>query len=257
MAEVTSTTPAQPITIDASSDEWQSALTPIEDEDGLAMGVRNDAQDLYLTLVVTNESLIRQITTRGLTVWFDAEGGNDKQLGIEFPIGRVTSQRRGRGERPEDEAWSSQQDGGMRELPTPRTDRLALRYAPDEPGERYPIDSVTGVHVAASLETRTLVYELRVPLRSDGDFALGVAPGTEVGVGLETPEFERPDRSRPRLSPEGGVDRPGGGPPGEGSPPGEIGGRQPGESDGSSGDREKPSPPESLSKWMRVTLAEG
>lgn len=254
MAEVTSRAPDRPLTVDASADEWQGALTSIEDENGISIGVRNDAKDLYLTLVTTNESLIRQITRRGLTVWLDARGGKEKRLGIEFPLGLMTDQDRGRNrrERPGSGSRTRGQNerGRLPELPAPRTGQFALRHGPDEPGKRYPADSIAGMQVAASLENRTLVYELRVPLESEGIFALNAAPGTEIGVGLETPEFERPDEGRQRSGRSNGVGRPEGGPPsgGMGSPPG--GGNE----RGGSGDRSRPSLPEPLSQWIRITL---
>lgn len=249
VAEVTSDTPDQPIIVDAAADEWQDALVPVEGEDGLSMAVRNDADALYFTLVATDETLIQQIALRGLTVWFDPDGGKEKQLGIEFPLGRMADRRLEGDERAEPESWPPPRERGgrdaPRDLPEPRTNQLVLRYGTDTPGEHHPVDGVAGVQVAAALDTGTLIYELRVPLQAGDDaFALGVTPGTQVGLGLETPEIERPAGRGRRKMPGGG-------------PPGGMGGRGPGGPGGPGGGQGMPPSPESLSTWMRVTLANG
>ena len=243
--QVASQPPSQPITIDAAIEDWQGDLTPVEETDGLSVGVRNDDQFLYLTLVATNEAFIRQISMQGLTAWFDAEGEDEKRLGVEFPLGLASRRGGSQGRQQRDQPRDGQdrertRRRGPRDAPALHTDELAFRYGPDAEGERRTVARLTGVQAAAALAQGTLTYELRVPLQSADGFAVGAAPGAEIGLGLETPEFERPDGEgrRPRRG-GGGMGPPGGGPPGGmGGPPGD-----------------RPSPPEAFSHWIRVTLA--
>lgn len=237
------------VAVDGLEADWQDNLQPVQGHDGLMMGVRNDADDLYVALVVSDASLARQIALGGLTLWFDPEGGKEKALGVQFPLGVLD---RSGSPPPGFDPGSEGGRGRPAEVPMPSFARLALRRGEGDPGTPQPAAAGTGVTAAGSLNAGQIVYELRVPLRG-ADFAVGASPGAEVGIGLETPEFERPARGeRPeggRGGPPGGAGGfPGGGPPGGGMggpPPGGRGGAGPGGF----------AAPEPLDTWVRVTLA--
>ena len=53
-----------------------------------SLGLRNDDKNLFLCLTIDNPMMRAQALTRGLTVWFDPDGGRAKTFGIQFPIGR-------------------------------------------------------------------------------------------------------------------------------------------------------------------------
>ena len=79
------------ITVDGQIEDWQGALTPIEKKN-LSLGLLNDGTYLYLALVLRDRQQVNQMMALGFTVWFDADGGKEKTLGIRF---RSDCERRG------------------------------------------------------------------------------------------------------------------------------------------------------------------
>ncbi len=239
------------VAVDGSEADWQSNLQPVKDHDGLMMGVRNDGQDLYVALVVSNETTARQIALGGLTVWFDPDGGKKKTLGVQFPLG-ITD--RSGGLPPGFDPGAEGGRGRPAEVPMPSFARLALRHGDDDEGTPQPAASATGVTAAGSLNAGQLVLELRIPLRGTDD-AIGAAPGDQVGIGLETPGLQRPDRRERPAGGRGGPPSGGGGFPGGGPPGGGMGGPPGGGMGGRPGGPGGPQMPEPLDSWVRVTLA--
>ena len=70
------------ITVDGAVADWQGALTPIEKKN-LSLGLLNDGEFLYVSLVSRDRQVVSQMMSRGFTIWFDAEGGKEKTFGIE------------------------------------------------------------------------------------------------------------------------------------------------------------------------------
>jgi hypothetical protein len=113
------------------------------------------------------------------------------------------------------------------------------------PGEPMKIAEVPGIEVAITRSMATLTYELKVPLHQDADhpYAIGAEPGSEIALGLESPEPERGTFHRPSgRRPEGE------GPPGGGMRPPEGGGWGGGRGGGSG-------PRQALELWATVELA--
>jgi hypothetical protein len=118
---------------------------------------------------------------------------------------------------------------------------------PDEDDRfRLGVMGARGIEVDAAISSGTLVYELKVPLKTSEryEFAIGAEAGGVVGVGLETGEFDR-EMMRERM--------------GGSRPPGGMGGRRGGGGRGGSrgggfgGGR--PEMPEPLNVWATVQLA--
>ena len=81
------------VVIDAQASEWEGAVTELEDEQ-IGVGVRNDVENLYVALIVKNERTEMEMLTRGCTVWFDPQGKEGKTLGIRYPLGVASKDRR-------------------------------------------------------------------------------------------------------------------------------------------------------------------
>jgi hypothetical protein len=62
------------IVIDGVNDEWQGRLVPMKDAP-VSVAFFNDDRFLYLCLTTSDRGARGQIERRGLTVWFDEEGG--------------------------------------------------------------------------------------------------------------------------------------------------------------------------------------
>jgi hypothetical protein len=169
------------IEVDGREDEWSGALTYLDDVK-IGVGARNDAARLYLCLVLRDRALQAQILRRGLIVWVDPAGGMQKRLGIRFPLDRVSAgaaaaegaaSEAGRASEVGAAAGTSFEilsDGGYDATPVRREDSR-------------------GVRVALNSASSKLVYELEIPLvpgANPSAVAIGAAPGSRIGIGLET-----------------------------------------------------------------------
>lgn len=234
------------LAINGDQGDWEGSLKIPKDKN-IAIGLRNNDSNLYVTLSTTDQAVIMRTLQLGLTVWFDPKGGTREVLGVKYPVGaqamgmRTPSGRpQSRDGRPDLEQQIKSLQGSMLwvELLGPDKDDVA----------RCPVDDTTGIQVRIGWSLYgQFVYELRVPLDKspDNPFALDVSPGETIGVGFKTGEMERADmRSQ----------RPGGGMPGVGTRGGgRNGGMSGGGMRGGGMGRQRPEP---FRYWAKVTLAD-
>ncbi|MGZ7066381.1 MAG: hypothetical protein ACXVI6_08500 [Candidatus Aminicenantales bacterium] len=207
--------PEHQVTIDGRSDDWMGSLNIIAAAN-LEEGFLNDQDFLYVSFVTEDESLRRQIARGGLTVWFDPKGGDEKVLGIKYPVGiprveRPATQKEEAGGPP-----SNEPAGGTESS-------LEIYGAGAATPQKLELDSVKGLELAVSREGRLFVYELKIPLQpsSDHPIAVGALPGKTVGIGFEVPKS---DSGRQEGRPSGGTGGRGGGGRGGGGFTGGMGG---------------------------------
>ncbi len=204
------------ITIDGDPTEWSGALHWMEKSE-LDVGVLNDEDHLYICLIVGRESDRRQIMVRGMTLWFDASGGDDQRLGIHYPIGFSASDLSpSEMQALAEEMRDRQRDGDRAGKPS---DSLVARFEASlamleilrgqSAPHRYDPGAVPGIEVAVHARTNSMVYELKIPLRGGAEFSLGTSAGAKIGVHLTTPEIDR-EAMEERMQGGGGMP-PGGG----------------------------------------------
>jgi len=187
-----------PIAIDGVNQEWQGLLAPMKDT-RVSIGFYNDDQYLYFCLTTGDRATRSQILRQGLIVWIDQRGGKKKNFGIEFPVGLP-------GMFVVDRAGDT---GEARAVPArpleANQDRLVILGPGKNDRQDLAFDEAPGIQAKIGESTGVLVYEMRVPLaKSDGQpYAIGARPNTVVGVGLETPEFNR-SAMRPPIGGGGG-----------------------------------------------------
>jgi hypothetical protein len=212
------------------------------EQNGLRIAVRNDAEFLYVALADGRSETKERRSPRGLTVWFDNEGGTTKRVGIRYPLLALPDALRDGLERREHNApmdrdalfsemlaefeWLGPKDGDIERVPKLNTNDVVLEFRPAPEG---------------------FGYELKVPLRTSGrrPYAIGAEPGSRIGVALEVGGMAAAGRS-----PAGGDVRGSGRPsgrPGRGERP--PGGPAPGSEPGSA-----PRMKSEIS-WFRVDLA--
>ncbi|MBI1803415.1 MAG: hypothetical protein HY033_06575 [Ignavibacteriae bacterium] len=221
------------------TESWQDSAKYIKDQN-LAVDIGNDDEYVYLSFVAGDRRTLRQIFFRGLTVWFDHAGGNEKRFGIRYPTGTdIVSM----GERP------------RRSEGTPDTSFIFPEQLPQNleilgPGENehhlLTFSETKGVTVTIDNQGGSLMYRLKVPLMDNRGhlYGVGAQPGETIGIGIETGESVH--RQEGGEQPSGGSRRGGSreGPGGYrgrgmGGPPiGGFGGR-----------------PEPLNFWMKIQLA--
>lgn len=204
------------IVIDGDATDWRGLTTYVE-KGNIAVGVTNDADDLFICLHSPTSEVAEQIVMRGLTVWFDPEGGFDKRFGIRCPMGGGEMRKRGdRGEMDR---------GAMKNAIAGMVDQAANQIellGPDNLGYgTFAAGDVQGLEIALGYVNGRIIYELRLPLEKTEEqpYALGVNWEKKVGIGFQTPEFDM-EAMREEMGeamgdrPPGGGGGPGGGPGG-------------------------------------------
>ncbi len=165
--------------VDGKKSGWTASQVGIDDK-GTSVGVVNDKAFLYLSLISTNDDLQNLTRRQGLTLWFEAKGGEDKKFGIHYP---VRSRQFGR--------FSGDRDGGEEQATYGPLGGDADNVEICGPGEddRHEMSKAeaTGIDVRYRISRDTLVYELKVPLADNGKypFAIGTTAGALIGVGIE------------------------------------------------------------------------
>lgn len=175
-------------TANANQEVQGKNLTYVEKEN-VSLAFSNDQDFLYITMVTTDRSIMRQFMTLGFTVWFDPDGGTDKTLGIRFPIGMRERgfTMRGREENGDQAAMRANFEQSLTEFEI-------IRSGQKEP-ERMYTKAAAGLKLKADVLENKLVYELQVPLKKLPDYPVAIAakPNHSIGVGFETAKFERPE----------------------------------------------------------------
>jgi hypothetical protein len=183
------------ITIDGSDAEWQGSLMSLK-KGKMAWGVLNDEKYLYISCVVSDRDIERQVMGLGLMVWLDANGGTEKTFGIHYPIG-VQGERRQmmqglEGSSMFDDEQFFQQSTSEMEIVGPGKDERFKTLAP----------GIDGIEARFSRSDGRLVYELKVPLAMSPEhpFAINTNPGDEIGVGFEVTEPNKGDMPQKGMS---------------------------------------------------------
>jgi hypothetical protein len=174
--------PELAIAVDGEYGDWQGRFTGIDGDRGLALGVADDASNLYLCIATRDLSVQSLLRRAGFTVWLDPKGGHREVLGVRVAPVEVAD-----------------------EAVTPRTeivfDGSEYGYQLAELGPDEPVD------VKTSRRADVIVYELRVALRTPlagptGDVRATLTPGPTLGIGLVTGELPPPEGpNAPRKSP--------------------------------------------------------
>jgi hypothetical protein len=221
-----------------SPERWSDSTVYLSDQH-VAVGVRNDAEYLYLTLVVPDRSRQRQLFGRGMTVWFDYKGGEDRRFGVRYPIGfgaMPMEERPMDGRGAGDDRWREFRSDSSFTIPEQLPSEMEI-YGPMK-GERQRVTTAEGRGVEVTIEERngTLYYRMQVPLRDNGPhlYAIGTQPGATIGVGIENGVPRGEAMRGGRSGGRGGGGRMG--------PPGGFGG----------GQRLEP-----MNFWTKVKLSEG
>jgi len=173
--------------IDGSDSEWQRGLY-YDKESDFVYDVRNDDKYVYIFLKTQNRFTQMQIMVRGLTVWFDREGGKNQEFGVQYPMSRQETRT---GFSP---------DSNEEKLPTfldQAFPELEIIGPTKEDIQRFSALEAPGIRVKLGRTRETLVYELRVPLKktSEHPFAIEPISGSRIGIEFETGEF-KPEQSK-------------------------------------------------------------
>ncbi len=249
--------PPTNVTIDGETQEWNDQFV-VFDDGNVDIGVYNDAEFLYVSLIPTTDEMRRQIERQGLIVWLDTSGEKKQDLGIRYPVGL----------KPEQMATFRPAPGSGRTKPSPSQIESMQKVFQESLGElellrgddnaqRLNIDDVKGLEVSVQTTAARLSYEIKIPFTSNepGAIAINAKPGDEIALGIQTPEIDR-EAMRDQMSGRG-HQRPGGGGRSRG---GMGGGGDPGGAGrggrGARGGFGGPPIPDPVNAWVMVQLVE-
>lgn len=248
--------------VDGQPVDWNGKGRMLKDED-MMFGVSNDNENLYVAMYISEQKKLAQVFSRGMTLWFDPNGGKKRSFGVRFPLSRRPGgarQRGGSGSTARRERSGGgagvqtppESGSGPANAEQPRTvnDMVAAMreleiVGPDKDDlHRAPLEDVQDVVLRASWQGQGLFYELKIPLARNEDhpFGIGVRPDKPLGIGIETPRVER----APTIGGMTGSTRSGGRGGGTGSS---------GVPTSAAGMASRVSP-EQLKVWVKVELAE-
>ncbi len=166
------------IKIDGRADDWAGSLRRIE-RSPVSVGVANDDRYVYICLQVEDPRVVAPLLRRGLVVWFDPAGGQDRVLGLKFPIGLRRDDGRDR----------TDATGGRAAGHGPRIDQEDVEILGPGRDESVMLkkDDLKGIELAQENDNGLFVYEIKIPLAKSGDapYAVGSTPGRSLGVGFE------------------------------------------------------------------------
>jgi hypothetical protein len=205
-----------PVRMDASLSDWADS-TVFAEKDGIRYGVVNDGEYLYLCMLSSKANLGRQIVFRGMTLWFDPNGGEKKTIGIRFPIGGMGAGRPEMGQQPDQDP----EQRGSRLEEMERQSLNEFEYLGPGENDRQRVSRLQGQGLEMHMTTtpERFVYKLKIPLQysSTHPYAIETHAGAKIGVGIES-------NSAPRMA-EGQRGGEGRGEGTEGGRPGGGGGR--------------------------------
>jgi hypothetical protein len=157
------------IKIDGDNADWHGVFYNLKEEQ-VSFKIVNDDKYLYLCLITHDRKKAMQISSLGLTVWFDNKGGTDEIFGIHFPIGLEGGRNMGlmnedlRNRRLEE---TDKEKEEMIDLMKDSFREIEILGPGKNDIERIPIMQLKGIGIGMRNPERSLIYELRVPLKKD------------------------------------------------------------------------------------------
>ena len=189
------------IVVDGSIDDWRDNLNFVKDKN-ISLGISNDESNLYISVISTERSIIFQILTGGFTVWFDNEGGKNKNLGIRYPIGgkRGNSPSNKRPEIANRELRNRDDLFGDRPIDFGMEFELLINGSNGNTIFKIPKVNEIGIEVIAVVTDGLLVYELKIPLKESAEtpYSINFIPGSELGIGFVTTKADLFNRRNSR-----------------------------------------------------------
>ncbi|MBN1907742.1 MAG: hypothetical protein JW927_21890 [Deltaproteobacteria bacterium] len=276
------------IVIDGDDIDWANYPYFYDEKTQSCLGFYNDSENIYIHFQTMDRDIQKEIERMGLTIWFNEQGGKEKELGLCFPAGGGPGRFAappGRDSKmpglppgtPEEISAPPPEEMEAKEMPASKTaprgpimDTM-LKIMTGEEDEGYACNlekaAKMGIEVKSRIDDRNrFIYELKMPYFEKENTAFFVTPSAlnQIGMGIMTGGMKR--GGPPQGMGGGGMDRGG---RGGGDMPGggDMGGRGPmggggmGGIGGGMGGGHRPgglmggSDNGSLEVWFRITLA--
>ena len=187
-AGLTSGWRTETVTVDGMSSEWRT-LEPLER--GPAVGAVNDGEFLFLVVSARDPESIAHVSS-GLIVWLDPSGRRGETFGLRLEGV----------ERPLLPGMTPTASAGpFDRISTTVLDQFDVLGPGKNQRRLVDLTPELGIEIASSRAETEVAYELKIPLQktSGRPYAVGVAPGRTIGLGIATPEEPVGRGQRPRL----------------------------------------------------------
>jgi len=162
------------IVIDGENSEWKHGLVHFDDRAHAAIAMYNDDRFLYLCLSTKDRITRMQTALRGITLWFDPEGGTQQAIGLRYPPGSETDgdddavARILAGREPRSaEDSTSVNDSFLNEA---SLENMEISGPGEENRRTVPIDEARklGIEICMKENGAVMIYELKLPLEFCG-----------------------------------------------------------------------------------------
>jgi hypothetical protein len=145
------------ILLDGKDTEWTRNRVPAINTK-TTIGCCKDADFLYIHFVTSDPEFSMQVMNFGLTIWFDSQGSQKKETGIEFPIIQMSPPPPRDGKPPVGEELQKFLDERLKEIKIINQKSGKMKLMPLVDARKYGLDATVGV------EEGSLCYELKYPL---------------------------------------------------------------------------------------------
>jgi hypothetical protein len=224
--QLTSRWTEQAIQLDGDLKDWSDS-TAFAEKEGIRYAALNDGEYLYVCLISAKPELGRQVMARGMTIWFDPNGGEKRTIGIRFPLGMGGSGRPDLSMRPQGQE-PPQRGGRFEEIERKALNDFEYLGPAEQDRQRVSRLQGQGVEMHLTATPERFMYQLKIPLQysSKHPYAVETRAGAKIGLGIDMTPTQRMMGGSRGEGQEGG----GGGMPGTGggAPGGRGGGRMPG-----------------------------
>jgi len=145
--------------VDGLYADWGGDLR-YNEKSNIGFGVANDSTDLYLCLMSNDQQIIRQVMARGLELEVYIPKVKRHTFKIKYPVGMAGMNMSA--------ARSGRKAGGPRDL-LPAIENMQTEFRLFGPGREderiIPLRNNLGIDINVGRSQRTLVYEIKLPLR--------------------------------------------------------------------------------------------
>ena len=170
------------VVADGNADEWSLPPRFSNSEHTFQYSVTNDKKNMYVCIITDNEATQIRMLRSGITVYFDPKGEKNKNISLEFPVGKAEENVYNNG----NPVTASSEKNTKNELLLQSNYYNTSGFSNIENGQFSVEDKKSDIKVALKLhDDSVLVYEAIVPLndipgldvsaRKIKNFSVGIA----------------------------------------------------------------------------------
>lgn len=178
---------AVPPAVDASAEDWAGNPLQTEESAGAELAFRNDADSLYLLLIIADRAHLSTLDGTGVTVFFNASGKKSRDRGLRFFRRMVTAEELIGALERSGQALTDEQKVEFRSRP--QYVLFDCEYL--EKGKRMPVRLPAGSTppppvFKMGVDGERTILEFRLLLDGSAQaWGVGAVPGSVMKLGLE------------------------------------------------------------------------